>query len=44
MGYNLEGKAELTNSGPLEAADIGHRLGKTNWIASLQGVRSDEGR
>ena len=38
MGSNLEGKAELANSGPLEAADTGHRLSKkTNWVASLQG-------
>ena len=45
MGYNLEGTAELANSGPLVAAETGHRLGKkANWMASLKGVRSDKGR
>ena len=45
MGYNLEGKTELANSGHLVAADTGHRLGKkANWMASLIGVRSDKGR
>ena len=45
MGYNLEGIAELANSGSFVAADTGHRLGKkANWMGSLKGVRSDKGR